>query len=437
MVRRLFTPLVGRYVDRAALSDLNNVKNMRNAELYAKDEALRALQQETDVLSDQVKYLKMQVDVLQKAYGVNSSELLTAKSEAEMLQSELDSIKNDAPLIIALIDGDGTVFNESYLTNGRDGGREAARVLREHIIEASGADARRAGHRIMVQVYVNRAGLCRQLLRSNICNAIDFGLFCEGFTQSSNLFCFIDVGEGKDAADGKIRDTLSMFIAMPQVARVFVGGTHDGGYCLPLSQLDGVGKFADKVTLVRGIEKVAFDYKKLPLDMQTRMVVWEDLFRKQALENIGSPRIVDAVVQPVSRTGPPPTSFAAAIAANAPAFPPGLPISAKAVAASLKSPSSPTPGANTRGTARPCHNYHLLDGACLYGSACHFWHGPITKKEREDMAAYIKSLPCEYINNDANCPQGDKCIYAHKCRYGRMCDRRSTCKFVGDEMHSL
>jgi len=111
---------------------------------------------------------------------------------------------------------------------------------------------------------------------------------------------------------------------MPQVVRVFIGGTHDGGYCNPLSQLDGAGKYADKIVLVRGLERVAHDYSKLPAALLARMVVWEDLFMKEPLDN-KSPRVSGDTILPAAspRTGPPPASWAT-LAAVPPSAPPGL-----------------------------------------------------------------------------------------------------------------
>jgi len=69
------------------------------------------------------------------------------------------------------------------------------------------------------------------------------------------------------------------------------------------------------------------------------------------------------------------------------------------------------------------------------------------------MFARTKAHPCDYVNRglsdkdiiglvsllitapDTNCPSGNKCIYAHKCKSGRNClyYRRGTCKFEGGE----
>ena len=152
----------------------------------------------------------MQVEMIRKAYVVTVNDLSSAQGQCESVQRELDSIKvrldghlpsivhargrapdrrmvsplqNNAPLVVALIDGDGTIFIEEYLARGREGGRDAAHALNERILEACGGDAHRSGLRVLVNVYLNRSGMGRTLLRSGVCTSQEFFAFCEGFTQ--------------------------------------------------------------------------------------------------------------------------------------------------------------------------------------------------------------------------------------------------------------
>jgi len=67
---------------------------------------------------------------------------------------------------------------------------------------------------------------------------------------------------------------------MPQVARVFLGGAHDGGYHSPLSALELDG-FIDKIVLLRAYdEELPKDLRKLTL----KETKFEGLFMEKRLQ---------------------------------------------------------------------------------------------------------------------------------------------------------
>jgi hypothetical protein len=105
---------------------------------------------------------------------------------------------------VCLIDGDGTIFAPEYLADGQQGGRRAAQTLNGRLLRYLDNEGVRSGTRILVNVYCNKYGLQKTLARSELCSTWQFDEFWNGF-QASALFSVIDAGQGKEAADAKIR----------------------------------------------------------------------------------------------------------------------------------------------------------------------------------------------------------------------------------------
>lgn len=129
--------------------------------------------------------------------------------------------KDDNPLVLCLIDGDGNIFSQDLLSQGRVGGGQAAQLLTKGIMdylseaeqskdEASTSIAGRA--QIWVSVYCNKTGLQETITSRQLCTVDQFEAFVMGFNQASPLFSLIDVGKGKEAADTKIKGHLLSII---------------------------------------------------------------------------------------------------------------------------------------------------------------------------------------------------------------------------------
>jgi len=127
------------------------------------------------------------------------------------------------PQVIYLLSntGDGAVFSQELLVQGKEGGREAAFRLSKAILSriddvpseptvrspALGDDPAHgvSPHRILAMVYVNASGLATTLVSNGVCSYQQFSEFFFGFNQASPLFTMVDVGPGKEAADAKLR----------------------------------------------------------------------------------------------------------------------------------------------------------------------------------------------------------------------------------------
>ena len=97
-------------------------------------------------------------------------------------------------------------FHDEYFKAGELGGREAANKLcaaiTDHITRESTLPF---DCEIVCMVYANVRGLAEVLVRTGVVE--DVGVvenFTRGFTRGKTSFDFIDVGPGKDRADGKL-----------------------------------------------------------------------------------------------------------------------------------------------------------------------------------------------------------------------------------------
>ena len=101
--------------------------------------------------------------------------------------------------ILVLIDGDGMIFEDRLVQNGEAGGREAAGLLWNAVMDHFQSDTSLPSDiKIVTRVYANLKGLGDICKRSGILitssTMEDFG---RGFTGSKQLFDFVDVGVGK------------------------------------------------------------------------------------------------------------------------------------------------------------------------------------------------------------------------------------------------
>jgi len=127
-------------------------------------------------------------------------------------QKELNIIRNSInskPFVVALIDGDGAPFVDELLHAGTDGGEKAAVRLQteiRHYIEGLYSNSAGADWSIMVQIFANLDGMARKLYAcGKITDAQHFLKLIREFNSTQPLFSFVDVGQGKERADNRMR----------------------------------------------------------------------------------------------------------------------------------------------------------------------------------------------------------------------------------------
>lgn len=114
--------------------------------------------------------------------------------------------KASNPYVIALVDGDGAIFQDSLMRNAETGGSLAGSRLKRQIGKSLGTTPLEHGLEVFARVYANFRGLGRVLSQSGLIRySDDLQRFARGFTNTRPGFDFVDVDYGKENADSKIR----------------------------------------------------------------------------------------------------------------------------------------------------------------------------------------------------------------------------------------
>ncbi|KAL7780956.1 hypothetical protein V8C43DRAFT_299327 [Trichoderma afarasin] len=183
------------------------------------------------------------------------------------------------PFVLVLIDGDGYVFNESLVSKGIDGGRNAAQLLHESI--KTSLQIKGLAHcQIMVRVWANLVGLSKTLHKAGLVGPEKRSMtpFVASFNRSYGLFDYVDAGEWKENADFKLRAMLNLYAENSQCKHIYFAACHDGGYISDLTTYignkerytlinsPGVKFHKEYLKLGMGIEELPGVFHSLPLD---------------------------------------------------------------------------------------------------------------------------------------------------------------------------
>jgi hypothetical protein len=110
--------------------------------------------------------------------------------------------------VLALIDGDGAIFQDALLqAAGGDGGSEAAsrlyHAIRDHVASFHSSSG---NWPVMVQIYLSLDKLATKLAQVGFLRSpSELRMFAQRFSVNQPLFSIIDVGQGKERADHKIK----------------------------------------------------------------------------------------------------------------------------------------------------------------------------------------------------------------------------------------
>ncbi|KAI6793169.1 hypothetical protein KC332_g17270 [Hortaea werneckii] len=152
------------------------------------------------------------------------------------------------PFVLVLVDGDGYVFNDDFVSRGAEGGQKAAQLLKDNInrsLRWKGLE----GCQIMVRVYANLVGLSKALAKEGLAGKEKRSLanFAASFTQSNDLFDYVDAGESENSASFKIRAMFRQSVNNSQCKHIFFAGCHDTRY---ISELAPYSSERERITLV-------------------------------------------------------------------------------------------------------------------------------------------------------------------------------------------
>ncbi|KAK4541043.1 hypothetical protein LTR36_008412 [Oleoguttula mirabilis] len=166
----------------------------------------------------------------------------------------LQNILNRDPFVLVLIDGDGMIFNNNFLRDGETGGRQAAAVLHDAVQKWSveAVIETPPDVKVVVRVYANLGGLADVCTKAGLISSPNqLAEFARGFTRGKTLFDFVDVGAGKDRADGKIAETFKLYLYDYHCRQILFGCSHDNGYARLLEQYTDAEPLR-RVTLLEG-----------------------------------------------------------------------------------------------------------------------------------------------------------------------------------------
>ncbi|KAI1262317.1 hypothetical protein F5Y18DRAFT_397997 [Xylariaceae sp. FL1019] len=190
-------------------------------------------------------------DILQKYEKllVEHSKLKSTHEEDQIRLMQLSRGQEPDPFVLVLIDGDGYIFNDRFITAGADGGSLAAQKL-NNAIECS---LKRKGLEfcsVMIRVYANLSFLSKSLAKKSLAGPEKRSLapFVSEFNRSYELTDFVDAGELKEGADFKLRALLRLYADKPECKHIYFAACHDGGY---ISDLTKHRAKRDKFTLIK------------------------------------------------------------------------------------------------------------------------------------------------------------------------------------------
>lgn len=314
---------------------------------------------------------------------------------------------------------------------------------------------------------MNLQGLGTKLQACGIIDKLNaLQAFGQAFGLAQPLFNFIDAGSGKERADHKIRETLRLYLPIPQCKHIFFGPCHDNGYLPVLEPYKRDSAISSRLSLVEtrpaepGFRELGF-----------RMVSFPRIFRDSDLP---SGRRMQSMSSPAQSTAAMPvrTSSTNHVAAAPPFAPQNLPPSQQVSKSVSPAPSSdsaasgswatvgkgtqgsksiniaptkatprrfvvvnvdderldqpfprPDPAAEKRFTARLkehgkcCNDYHLL-GKCEAGEYCDYSHGErLSPGETLVLKHKARSRSCP---QKYNCRNPD-CTFGHHCKFGKGC----------------
>lgn len=142
----------------------------------------------------------------------------------EYLQQQLQGARSGNPFVLVLIDGNELIFRNTFLSQGDQGGRLAARALFQAVNEYafSTIGDLPIDVKVVARIFVDLEDLCSLCLRAGMVNhSSQIKSFVRGFCQDESLFDFIDVGmKGREVVFDKMEGMgLFLFLLVHTLTR--------------------------------------------------------------------------------------------------------------------------------------------------------------------------------------------------------------------------
>ncbi|EMC98277.1 hypothetical protein BAUCODRAFT_419523 [Baudoinia panamericana UAMH 10762] len=229
-----------------------------------------------------------------------AKEALQREQRAITNVAHLQNLLNRDPFILVLLDGDGMIFNANFLREGETGGEHAATVLHSTVQEWAAVSIVDCPSdvKVIVRVYANIKDLADVCTKASILTStVQLEEFARGFTRGKTLFDFVDVGYGKDRADGKVAETFKLFLYDYHCRQILFGCSHDNGYARLLEQYTDCSQAAQRVTLLEGVP-----FEKELAGMPFPKLKYSGIFRETKI-NVAPPDSLTGMTRRVDSRG--------------------------------------------------------------------------------------------------------------------------------------
>ncbi|KEQ60374.1 uncharacterized protein M437DRAFT_9982, partial [Aureobasidium melanogenum CBS 110374] len=359
--------------------------------------------------------------------------------------------------VLALIDGNELIFRSDFLSQGDQGGRQAARLLFQTINEYvfSTIDTLSIHTKVLVRVYVDLDELCSLCLRAGLVyHSNQFKLFVRGFCQNQNLFDMIDVGmKGREVVIDKMEENLHMNIVDTHCKHILFGCEDGEIYAPMLKRLfaEHVGT-RSRITLLHG---TPLDNHLISLRLApTRMnAVFRDTgvdtpkVKDQIPEFSTIPTLLRESISPAPSSSSPATSHSSFRATSTVVQHPAVQLSIDGICRNRKGQriDPPTPEfkkdeVNRLKKLKLCNAHHLRHNCPYPDGKCEHDHlYKCNAKELETLKLVARMSACIH---GSDCSDAG-CIYGHRCPFpesresgskGKPCINGENCRFP-PEMH--
>ncbi|PPQ77359.1 hypothetical protein CVT25_010941 [Psilocybe cyanescens] len=292
--------------DKKEISESHVFLAQNNAGIYLEQlrgEIVRILDNEV-ISRETIKQLENELGVYKRAYAGLEAERIRNEQLIQDSQKKREDLENicQGHRVIALLDGDGAIFNSQLIAQGQSGGHIAAQKLSDAIMQHLASTNGVNRYQLWVYIFLNRRGLVDTFGRVGLAAAkTKFDEFIMGFNQAAERFLMLDVGSAKEAADAKIKALLEDEIRLPQTEKIIFGGCHDNGYVTTIRSHITAG-FKNKLTLLRSYTDMAAGMNELELPSFTI----PDLFISQKLGMPTPPSHINSIPVHMPTTVPTP-----------------------------------------------------------------------------------------------------------------------------------
>jgi len=194
-----------------------------------RDDIARLISNET-MFQNKIKQLEADLDVYKRIFSDTIAEKKRLEDENDFLRQNFEKQKEtlekqpQASRVVVLLDGDGAIFVPQLIALGQAGGHKAASQLSQSIKEYIYSFDESRQFQLSVYIFFNKRGLADTFNRYSYHSARGrLDDFVMGFNQSTERFMMVDVGNGKEAADSKIKAFLEDEARSPQTYKIIFG----------------------------------------------------------------------------------------------------------------------------------------------------------------------------------------------------------------------